>query len=130
MIDVSKLDAGPELDALVAEKVMGWTKEPSANPFPGPKSLPWNWVAPHSTWGPGTPGKCYPTSVPKYSTDIAAAWEVVEKLRDQFEGVVVDGIKLPGAPAWQCIVMNESEKGEAQTAPLAICRAALKAVGA
>ena len=66
-----------------------------------------------------------------YSTDIAAAWEVLEKMKP-----AVDAIQLSWTPAdddypvrWQCcMVVGPNYFGEAETAPLAICLAALKVV--
>jgi hypothetical protein len=88
--------AGPELDALVAEKVMG---------------------LPEEIWQ----DRDQMTSFP-YSTDIAAAWAVVEKVGNftiwQYEG------------EWQCFLGGGiKNKSYAATAPLAICLAALKATG-
>ena len=57
----------------------------------------------------------------RYSTDISAAWEVVEKLeRDYAVTIRTWGI-------WEVFVDTVCY-GTADTAPLAICRAALKAV--
>lgn len=103
---------GRELDALVAEKVMGW------------KSVEHRFEDPFHRWDGIAPEHgSHRFTVPDFSTDIAAAWEVVEKLNDLIlerdvtaEGtrynVVIDGIET-----W------------AETAPHAICLAALKAVG-
>ena len=73
-------------------------------------------------------------NLPKYSEDISAAWEVVEKLRT--DGLMVDltsegAIKNPG---WQ-VTVEDSRSDDAwfsyaDTAPQAICEAALAAVGA
>src|SRR5437763_10661229 len=57
---------GRELDALVAERVMGWAVER-------------NTVDSEPIVMFSKPGEYY-GPVPPYSTDIAAAWEVVEKL--------------------------------------------------
>ena len=55
-----------------------------------------------------------------YSTDIAAAWDaIVEMGRPVGFGVNSNG--------WRCWVGYEEIYGDAPTAPLAICRAALKA---
>lgn len=74
-------------------------------------------------------------AVPRFSEDIAAAWQVVEKL-----GVVL----LERHAQWRCtfrvgfadgepifagISRLEDFRAEASTAPLAICLAALSAVG-
>lgn len=64
--------------------------------------------------------------VPCYSTDIRDAWEVVEKLADMLDrtlrecssGWEFGGRKSDGTVVW----------GQADTAPLAICLAALEAV--
>jgi Phage ABA sandwich domain len=62
-----------------------------------------------------------------YSTDIAAAWEVVEKMKV--------GIKINGSVKgkFQVLLINESGtdtfEGFSNTVPHAICLAALKAVG-
>ena len=62
------------------------------------------------------------------STDIAAAWQVVEKFTDNFQ---MDNFGAEDGKVWRVfIVSNDSGdyvKGQADTAPLAICRAALKA---
>ena len=78
-------------------------------------------------------------SIAEYSTNIAAAWEVVEKLRQQYPLTKLVA-KPHGPAAWQCEFFYSSDGrltlpacdihlAEADTAPLAICLAALKAVG-
>jgi len=71
--------------------------------------------------------------VPQYSTDMSAAWEVVEKLRQSgYQG------KLDWAKpelGYECafwlspIPLDEIQSPKVQTAPLAICLAALKVIG-
>lgn len=100
-MNIDEMDAGPELDRLVAEKVMGC--EPCGHPFCGPRT------------GHNMPAP--------YSTDIRAAWEVVDKL-----GLFV-GKGFFGWIASQNSYWLDSETCTADTAPLAICRAALKACG-
>ena len=95
-MNIDKLEAGPELDALIAE-MMG---------------LP----------------------VQNFSTDIAAAWIVVNEiirrvglgwfcLRNE-----CDTKYKPSMSGYSCDFGDYGARAEAQTAPLAICRAALKAV--
>lgn len=112
---------GRELDALVAEKVMGWVKisfvgEETAG---GRKGFGLN---PKHHRGPRT-------CIPAYSTDIAEAWAVLEKFPD----VQRLEKRWPGEepPGWWCEVGvdNGSSSAIADTAPLAICLAALEAVG-
>lgn len=102
-----------EIDALVAEKVMGCDVV-GLNPGSVYWGKPECMKDEHSEH----------QDIAFYSTDIAAAWEVVNKMRSahnwDFELVVTDG----GAHA--------RFKGMhlfAETAPTAICLAALRAVG-
>ena len=123
------LPAGRELDALVAEKVMGQVPCDAWRPF---TALPPQWMKDKGECGHAA---CFPAQMgpAAYSTDIAAAWEVVEK-------ITAPG-RLTGG-AWRHLngkydaVFSEQLGGgvfamsdEAPTAPLAICHAALKAVG-
>jgi len=118
------MNAGRELDALIAEKVMGWHNN-EANP-----SQPGMWGI-NDYREDGTP--VLMPDFPAYSEDIAAAWEVVEKIKR-------NGFKLQfDYDTWIAYWSHEdflcgSEEalepfGRADTAPHAICLAALKAVG-
>ena len=73
--------------------------------------------------------------LPKYSTDIAAAWEVVEKFDRTSWDVNIYSQTESDVPTWEVALYEYFENGvgrigkaEADTAPLAICRAALLAV--
>ena len=64
------------------------------------------------------------------STDIAAAWQVVEKIDEHFMLERYIGA-IGGVIEWVCTIdVGDIKTGIASTAPLAICRAALKAVEA
>ncbi len=107
MIDPAKIEAGHELDRLIAETVMGLNpREP----------------------------------IPPYSTDIAAAWTVVEKMIHE-DGVYfgaphfkhkhqnLASLGYPeGTECWYCVINTKLLNKVvlcADTAPLAICRIAL-----
>jgi len=110
------LPAGRELDALVAERVMGWHRRK--------RNGVEVWVVTTDTFDPPV---TYPVECWNPSTSIAAAWEVVEKQDDCLH------LKQHGEKgmweAYFCHNYCEADYlGEADTAPLAICRAALKAV--
>jgi hypothetical protein len=66
--------------------------------------------------------------LPDYSIDISAAWDVVDKILKTFPA---DDIELRTTiRGWICIIgsIGVDYKSNAETAPLAICRAALIAV--
>lgn len=78
-----------EQDAIVGKEIFGgWAVD---------YGFGWQW--------PDKPGS---DILPEYTTDIAAAWEVVEKDKDEF---------------------HFKHSAEADTPALAVCLAALKAVG-
>lgn len=116
------MDAGRELDALVAEKVMGLEVKPYEK-LKGsdiPEYFGTLWV-PSADQNRGTPYQQW-LPLPHYSTSIAAAWEVVEKLKDDDFHLEEHGThwKAGFGPRWR----------GAETAPHAICLAALEAIGA
>lgn len=121
---------GRELDALIAEKV-----------FEG-------YILDYNNYGnflvafkTDSEGIAIWEDLPNYSTDISAAWQVVEKLKD-----TLDGNKWTGefnlfynGQDYECwwsfsrqtedgLYETSKEAGVADTAPLAICLASLKAV--
>jgi len=113
--DILSLPAGRELDALVVEKVMGY------------RHHPWTQTIPEHWCRLPTGETCLFADLPHYSTSIAAAWEVVERLPYRLVRIVREG------GSWYCTVGDELNYPmfapiRADTAPLAICRTALKAV--
>lgn len=112
------MKAGRELDALVAEKVMGW-KRHDLGPINGVR-----WV--------NKDGRIIDTEHPfTYSTDIAAAWEVVEKMeKDGWQASGHMSATETGYWNFQFTKINEQKQFYAltKTVPYAICLAALKAI--
>jgi hypothetical protein len=102
------MKSGRELDALVAEKVMG-IKDVRITKGLGPVY--------DFTGTQGMPRK----TVPHYSTDIAAAWDVINQHHFAIN------LHRVGA-AWYVKLDGEFEAA-GESAPHAICLAALKAVG-
>lgn len=105
------MEAGPELDRLIAEKVM--------------KEQPKDFGCPTC----GYDGIYGNREVPGYSTDIAAAWLVLEKLKT-LEPYKSRTLKLQWfGSGWVCYPWHEDELTDeyesTDTASLAICRAAL-----
>lgn len=80
-------------------------------------------------WNGGNPIKGFEGRWPwpyPYSTDIAAAWLVVEKLRGRWPVEIM----TPAPGGYSCLVGGLFAMGNGATAPLAICLAALEALKA
>ncbi len=138
---MSEHKPGPEFNALLAEKVMGWHRV-ERHAFGGYHRCPANptWysdpadvdasVRQIDEWNP--------------STDIAAAWEVWEELeRRGYHSVMVSEItatinqnngQRDARKVYSCCFEHQDYIGrgllDADTAPMAICLAALQAVQA
>jgi hypothetical protein len=122
------MNPGRELDLLVAEKVMGRTVSDNPDPI----------IFKRGDFESHISG---PDTIPNYSTDISAAWEVVEKLRK--EGILLEikpiseeiytyrnAVRNAGMSQYATIVHGYICNGiEADTAPHAICLAALRVAG-
>ena len=127
MTDIEKL-SDRELDALVAEKVMGWKMYKGAW-FPEGFDFEVEKHKYNADWLSNG------IHIPHYSADIAAAWQVVEKMKADFSDGSVEGFSLwfssnpVQMPHWKCMFENSEDhvKAEAPTAPRAICLAALRA---
>lgn len=132
------MEPGRELDLVVAEKVMGCSLEKGASPI----------GIPHITCGcPGYPHRDFTKFAPSikpFSTDIASAWDVAQRIADLDEDNQFV-IHVSPAKHQECEVeikfWDYSEDPAdpvlagpifilGKTAPHAICLAALKAVGA
>ena len=129
-----------ELDALVAEKVMGWEWWIHIESDARFIALGGGWVSHlHPKKASGKEPVDWDVinracDLPRYSTDISAAWQVVENVERRFAAVQViwEG-PIYGA---RCIIRDEDGGAysteadkRAKTVPLAICLAALKALG-
>lgn len=118
--DGDAVKAGRELDALVAEHVMGW-KPHASNPY---GIAVWWYASPV----PGRPPRSF-----QPSENVAHAFEAAECVMDRTKWRFQCGYScgLNGRPRWYAFFGDPADaSGAADTAPLAICLAALKAVGA
>lgn len=116
-----QLGAGRELDVRVALQVMGWTHDERGFVDPNGEHFQDQW-------------KKYPIYPPKYSTDIAAALEIEEKLKARGlvseyveELRIVCGVEELG---WDACYGDEEMFLFIHATPKQRCLAALKAVGA
>lgn len=118
--------AGPELDARVAERVMGLVACGAWEPI---RVYPVEYMKTGLCNHPACAPSVY---VARFSTDIAAAWQVVEKLRaDGWSFACIgDGKTWTSVFAREVPEIVEPDTVEADTAPLAICLAALAAAEA
>lgn len=130
--DYDRMEAGREMDAAVAERVMGEarpTREFTISEF-DTAMVGTPVLSPQGCWygvfefEKGDKGEWVPMP---YSTDIAAAWKVVERLKSLGWHVQ---IKMSEGTKCLCALENDSDDwcGYEDTAPLAICRVALRAV--
>jgi hypothetical protein len=128
-----------QINALVAEKIMGWerwtcddlkSKEAFLQP-PGTEFVTGTWYKvdvdiPLRDYSIGT--------VKEYSTNIKAAWEVVEKLAQMGYDVKINRL-IHWNTDYECLIGKDNwvdmdyKYVGSDTAPMAICLAALKAVG-
>ena len=119
--EILAMEAGDEMNALIAE-LMGWTRH--EQPFISKWGKMYEWRPPEDS--------SYDAFLAPHdwSTNIAAAWEVVEKLTPFKFGFNL-AIESPPGPCgdWEVHFYNGgAHLAFADTAPLAICRAALLAV--
>ena len=133
-MNIDEMPAGREMDALVAERVMGIPAEKWDPPCAAHHRTDDAERDPVLGWS----GWCYSCGKPidevagepaHYSTDIAAAFEVLERLA--VCQPYIYRFVLPDR--WRVQMDANTEpyaivRAEADTAPLAICRAALGAV--
>lgn len=120
------LQPGRELDALIAEKVMGYKNVFSLCPRCRGVLTEGLFTAAYGCF------KCQwsinysedPILAKKYSTEISAAFEVVEKTK-----LLKNYLLYQYEDIW--VIQDHSERGfcEGTTAPHVICLAALKAIG-
>ena len=116
--EILEMPAGREMDALIAEKVIGWRIDELTAYSPSGSSCARH---PKGDWW-----------LNYYSTNMDAAWEIVEKFVSKGYGVHVyrhgDWNDKNGKRYWQSYMDFRFPIVDADTAPLAICRAALLAV--
>jgi G:T-mismatch repair DNA endonuclease (very short patch repair protein) len=129
-VTTETLQAGRELDALVAEKVMGYKWDGVRDDLGETRILyvpGTNWCAVDCT--DAEPPR-YTDILPKFSTDIAAAWAVVEAMERRGWNVTVqrtwEGYRceMDDMRATHAAVVDPRDGH----GPLAICRAALAAL--
>jgi hypothetical protein len=125
MSDIDQLQAGPELDRRIHREIFGGVVDH--------RWIRWGeglyhvclWCGGQFRDGTAEPKGCGVT--PPYSTEIAAAWLVVEK-----EHLSISEVLMPSGQHWMAFNWlggdDMSNVASAPTAPIAICRAALKAV--
>lgn len=120
------MQAGREMDAAVAELVMGWTRHRNerhvSRDDTGNLNVDWcfDWVPARFNGD-----RLYNRPLPQYSTDVASAIDALEV------GSAGLGWELErdAGGVYLCVI-GYGNYGSADTAPLAICRALLALAGA
>lgn len=126
--EILNMPAGREMDALVAEKVLG------LQPCDAWEMFHWSMSGGEYIHHPERcihGNKCYPVDFcPEYSNNIYSAWKVMEKIIEYGPAIRWDIEEN----YWYCTLWYSSDpndvlcEGQADTASLAICRAALLAM--
>lgn len=115
--EVAKLEAGRELDALVAEYVMGWTRHPEPTHPTDNRTIGGVLYCP-----PGFPYDMNSANVvPCFSTDIPAMWQVIEHFNEF-------NVQLYShEDGWTFEIYKNASMYEASAgmAPGAVCKSAL-----
>ena len=125
--EVLALKPGRESDALIAEKVMGWKIRREivltygSNPLATFRTLYTVTDGRGIDWSPTY--DLDGVDLPRYSTDIGAAWEVVEKV-----DIVEISKSYRAGGEWYWSVFVNGNCTYAKSVPEAICKAALLAV--
>jgi hypothetical protein len=122
---------GRELDALIAEVVMGWRWH-RYDPLSGQgrylesPSDRWGGRSGAQHWDGSEP--TYFDGLPSYSTDVVAAFEVAERV---IKGDLHTMFELTQAPGqgWACRFRTTAMRAQGETPAHAICLAALRARG-
>lgn len=137
------MEAGRELDALVAEQVMGWqwfdSSDRAVRYFRPPDIFRYGAIAEGGLTE-------YTDQLPRYSTDIGAAWEVIEALARGKRNMAVTvsnlgtphatvlegvgGVKERRWDAWIDSIDIPDPRPHSVRCALAICLAALEAINA
>ena len=123
------MSAGPELDALLAEKVMGWRRFDNWSQTMG-RERPFFLVGESGVIVYRHPdlGKSWSPS-----KNMADAWDVVEKIENTLNFQIDNvGLENKGQRRWRVLFSRSGDPisvvADAETAPLAIARAALQTV--
>jgi hypothetical protein len=127
-MNVDELEAGSELDALVAERVMGWRRTSDSSR----DVVWWIWILPNGV-------EIAYDDLPPFSTRVDMAWCAVDQIRnkqlaDKFyiawrQDGFIDG-EWDARFGYFDTDYTEWPQGFADTPALAICRAALKCLTA
>lgn len=113
-----------ELNEAVARK-LGWTDIKDRRELG--YGIKWTGKNPNKDYSDLPEGYDSFDLLPSYSTDIAAAWEIVERLFESEWAMELES--YPIGREWMCRLSQQGEKtilGEASTAPRSICEAFLK----
>lgn len=135
-VKIDKMQAGREMDKLIGEKLFGYWIDHYDKDYVGENYYMLMDGAGDSIVSGWDDGKRESeeeawNDCPKFSTDILAAWEVMERITEKHWKFKLR--RLPGKD-YMAYFQNllrfpiECESAPSGTAPLAICRAALKVV--
>ncbi|MGD0234317.1 MAG: hypothetical protein ABSC55_07220 [Syntrophorhabdales bacterium] len=122
---ILNMPAGPEMDALVAKEVMGYSVDfEEGHSSTGDAKRVWFIVTGEN--------QLSRSKIPKFSTDVEAAWKIGKKMRSRGDALSLQHRNMidnaPGTAIWTAWFGRANDLAWAATPSLAICRAALLAV--
>lgn len=144
--EIEQMPAGRELDRLIAEKVLGlsvyhYDKDHADNCYfmlMDTEGDPVLFTGRHRDAERKTEAAAW-GDCPAYSTDIAAAWEVLMEMKDRrrryatsrhgfaMSEALIERPEGEWVTVFKCQIGGRENRGYEDTAPLAICKAALLA---
>jgi hypothetical protein len=128
-LEIMDLEAGRELDALIAEKVLGWHWVTGILAFDHPCLISPERYEEKAFYVKDTNSHGnYIGLFAKYSTEIAAAWELVKEMESRDIGFSFGSVIPNSDPIVYEAQFDLFEVAVEFTEPLAICKAALFAV--
>ena len=123
---ILNMPAGPEMDALIAKEVMGYSVDfEEYLGTAGEGKRVWFVVTRKD-------GQVKRAAIPRYSTDVTFAWHVAKKMQSRGATLSLEHRNMiegaPGTAIWTAWFRTTDAFARAGTPALAICRAALLAI--
>ena len=108
--EILRMPAGREMDALVAEKIFGWKWIEGLLPWGHPSLISPEHDRQETRSFIYTDKRKPSGTFPKYSTEVAAAWEIVEMIKASQTEIRIRGMDWYDGGGWNVEVMDIMSK--------------------